>query len=92
MLLHTQRMRSRRAESCIVCWERCTSSEASTIVRSVTGLEEVEAWLLLFANYSRRTLGLILRVLRGCMYPKPAKDVSQLGDQAARGEVESHDV
>ena len=34
---------------------RYTNSEASTIVRSVTGLDEVEAWARHHANYSRRT-------------------------------------
>ena len=36
---------------------RYTSSEASTIVKSVTELDGVGAWAKLHANYSRRTLG-----------------------------------
>ena len=35
---------------------RCTSSETSTIARSVTGVEGVEAWSRVRANHSRRTL------------------------------------
>ena len=38
---------------------RCTNSEASTIVRSVTGLDGVEAWARLHANYSKRTLDIL---------------------------------
>ena len=37
--------------------ETYTDSEASTIVRSVTGMDGVEDWARLHANYSRRTLG-----------------------------------
>ena len=53
---------------------RYTGSEAATIVRSVTGLD---AWSILRAKYSRRTLGRTYRAQRECMYPKAAKDASQ---------------
>ena len=42
---------------------RYTSSEASTVVKSVTGFEGVEAWSRTF------------RAQGGCVYPKLAKDV-----------------
>ena len=76
---------SRREESCTVCWRGTTSSDASTVVRSVMGLEGAD---------SRKTLRIICRAQRECMYPKPAKDVSpgEIGDRAVGGEVESHDV
>ena len=57
---------------------RYTSFEASTIVRSVTGLDRVEAGPRRHANCSERTLGIRYRVQRECVYPKPAKDVSQV--------------
>ena len=38
----------------------------------------MRAWARLHANYSRRTLGRMLRVQRECMYPKLAKDVGQV--------------
>ena len=57
---------------------RYTSSEASTIVRTVTGLDGVEAWSILHANYSRGMMGRMFRVPRECVYSKPAKDVSQV--------------
>ena len=57
---------------------RYTSSEALTIVKSVTELDGVEARARLHANYSRRTLGRMFRVQRECMYPKPAKYVGQV--------------
>ena len=57
---------------------RYTSYEALTIVQSVTELDGVGTWARLHANYSRRTLGRMLKVQRVCMYPKPAKDVGQV--------------
>ena len=57
---------------------RYTSSETSTIVKSVTELDGVRAWAKLHANYSRRTLERMFRVQSACMYPKPAKDVGQV--------------
>ena len=54
------------------------NSEASTIVKSVTGLEGIVAWTSLHAKYSRRTLGRIFRAQREGMYPKLAKDVGQV--------------
>ena len=63
-------------------WPRRVESEIqefwTALVRSVTGLDGVESWARLHANYSRRTLGIIFRVQRECMYPKPAKEVSQV--------------
>ena len=53
-------------------------SEAAVIVRSLTGLDGVEAWSKLHANNSRRALRRVFRVQRDCMYPKAAKDVSQV--------------
>ena len=58
---------------------RYTSSEALTIVKSVTEMDGVRSWARLHANCSRRTLGRMFRVQRECMYPKPAKDVGQVG-------------
>ena len=52
---------------------RYTNSEASTIVKSVTGLQEVEAYLKIHANDSRRTLGIMFRVQRECMYVSHVK-------------------
>ena len=57
---------------------RYTGAEAAMIVRSVTGLDGVEAWGKLHASYSRRTMGRMFRVQRECMYPKPAKELGQL--------------
>ena len=48
---------------------RYTNSEASPIVRSVTGLDGVEAWPRPHVDYSRGTLGKIFRVQHECMYP-----------------------
>ena len=52
-------------------------TEASTIVKSVTGPSEVQEFLKSYANYNRRTSGRICRVQYACKYPKPAKDVCQ---------------
>ena len=54
----------------------------------------MEAWSRFHANYSRRTLGIIATVQRECTYPKPAKirKSGEIGDDAAGGKVESHDV
>ena len=41
-------------------------------------------------SYSRRTLGIIFRVQRVCVYPKPAKDVSLV--RLANMQLGSHDV
>ena len=70
---------SRRAESCAVqhVGDR-TSSEPSTIVSSVTGLEGQEAWSRPHANHSRRTLASIPRVQCERTFPKPANDVNQV--------------
>ena len=57
---------------------RYTSSEASTIVKSVTGLEGVEAWSNLHANYCRRTMARIFRVQRERTYSKRATHVSHV--------------
>ena len=57
---------------------RYTTSEALTIVKSVSEMDGVRAWARLHANYSRRTLGRMFRVQRECMCPKPAKDVGQV--------------
>ena len=37
---------------CTACWPGRTGSESATIVRRVTGLDGVEAWIRLHANYS----------------------------------------
>ena len=59
---------------------RYTSSDTSTIVRSVTGHEGVEAWSRLHAKYSRTTLE---ENNSGCNVDactrNPAKDVRQVG-------------
>ena len=49
---------------------RYTNSEALTIVKSVSEMDGVRAWVRLHANCSRRTLGRMFRVQRECMYPK----------------------
>ena len=57
-------------------------------------MDGVRAWARLHANYSRRTLGMMFRVQRECMYPKPVKDVGQvrLAIMQLGGEVEGDDV
>ena len=65
---------------------RYTSSEALTIVKSVTELDGVGAWARLHANQSRRELGRMFTVQRECMYPKPAKDVGQVRLAIMQGE------
>ena len=57
---------------------RYTTSEALTIVKSVSEMDGVRAWARLHANCSRRTLGRMFRVQLECMYPKPVKDVGQV--------------
>ena len=71
----------------------CTNSEASTIARSVTGLDGVEVWARLHAKL-QQTLGNRFRVQRECVYPRPAKDVSQVRLAILQWgrEVEGHDV
>ena len=41
-------------------------------------MDKMEAWAILHANYSRRTLARMFSAQRECMYPKPAKDVGQV--------------
>ena len=62
-----------------------TNSEASAIVRTVTGLDGVKVWRKLYENESRRTLGRLFWVQRECMYPKPAKVVSQVSWRSSCG-------
>ena len=52
----TKKCVSRRAESCGVCWRG--TRVLTTVVRSVTGLEGVEAW----SRLTRRQLGIIFMV------------------------------
>ena len=57
---------------------RCTNSESSTIGRTVTELDGMEAWEKQNEDFSRRTLGRTFRVHRECVYPKLVEDVSQV--------------
>ena len=57
---------------------RYTSTEVSTIVRSVTGQDGVAAWARPHAKYNRITQGIRCRLQRECIYPKPSKDVGQV--------------
>ena len=50
------------------------TSEASTIARTATEMDGVESWRKLRENFSRRTLGRMFRVQRGCVYPKSVKE------------------
>ena len=52
---------------------RYANSEALTMV-----MDGVRAWARLHVNYSRRTLGIMFRVQRECMYPKLVKDVGHV--------------
>ena len=54
-----------------------TNFEASTIVRTVAGLDGVEDGEDTM-RICRRTLGRMFRVRRECMYPKPARGVRQV--------------
>ena len=69
------RKASRDEMYCVLA--RYTSSEALTIVKSVTEMDGVGAWVRLHANCSRRTLG------REGSWP------SAFGDHAVGREVES---
>ena len=57
---------------------KCTESEASTIVRSVTGLDGVETCGKLLRLLQQRNVGEKVRVPRACLYPMAEKDVSQV--------------
>ena len=77
--------------------ERYTNFEASTMVRSVTELDGVEAWARLHANCSSRTLGTISECDVGATsvhVPKASKrrESSEVSDHAVGREVASHDV
>ena len=52
--------------------------EAAMIARRETGLDGVEAWSKLRANYSRRTLERVFRAQREFTYPNEVKDLSLL--------------
>ena len=74
----TEKGAARLAGGCFCVLARYTSSEALTIVKSVTEMDGVRAWARLHANFSRRKLGRMFRVQRECMYPKPVKEVGQV--------------
>ena len=57
---------------------RYANSQALTIVKSVSEMDGVRAWTRLHVNYSRRTLEIMFRVQRECMYPKLVKDVGHM--------------
>ena len=58
---------------------RYANSEALTMVKKVSEMDGVRAWARLHVNYnSRRTLGIMFRVRRECMYPKLVKDVGHV--------------
>ena len=75
---------------------RCTSSEVSRIVRSVTELGGVEARARLHTSDRRRTLDRMFSATldqRECMHTKPAKEVGHVeaGDHAVGGDMECDD-
>ena len=67
---------SMRAENYTVYWRATRVLRPSTIAKSVTGLEGVEAWSKLHVNYCRRTVARIVRVQRERVCSKPATHVS----------------
>ena len=60
--LEVDREKCTRASRTAQFVARCTGSEAATIVRVVMGLDGVETWSRLRANYNRRTTGDMFRV------------------------------
>ena len=64
------------AEKCTVWWARCTSAEATAIVKSVTGLDGVETWAKTDVHCSRSS---------------GRKSSSEFGDRAGGGKLEGHD-
>ena len=57
---------------------RYENSEAPTTVKSAPEMDGVRAWTRLHVDYSRRTLEIMFRVQRECMYPKLVKDVGHV--------------
>ena len=67
-----------------------TSGEAKTIVRSVDECDGYAAYNKLKANYTKRTMGRMMRQLDECMYPAMVKDIRCLASvlhQATLGQT-----
>ena len=55
-----------------------TSGEANILVKSVEEQCGYKTWSRLRANYTRRTIGRMMRQLKECMYPGTVKDLRSL--------------
>ena len=59
-------MHENQQKNCKACWPlpTYTESEAAMTVKSVTGLDGVDTWSKLHANYRTRMMGRMFRVQR----------------------------